>query len=66
MQDYLQQIDVDIWMHGMANESIDAPFYSQQFAEAAERLLLQNFGLYRHNITTTMCKLVYIFLINNM
>ena len=67
VEDYLQEIDTDIWVYGMAYESAEAPpFYSDQFEANANRVLVQNFGINREGITTSMCKLVYVFLINNM
>lgn len=67
VENYLQDIDINIWMHGMRNESADSPsYYTTEFADLASEALFNGFGICQEDITRETCGQVYCYLVYNV
>ena len=60
VEDYLKPVDGHVWIQAMRDESTDMPpFYPEWFGRLADRVLLDSWGMQRHDIRPENCKNIY-------
>ena len=63
--DYSKDFPVNVWMAAMLNESqLSAPFYSDEFKEWANYVIMRDFNINQVDITQDNCCDVYLHLID--
>ena len=66
-EDQIQEVDADLWLHCMLNESVDPPCFLSADVENSLSFFLEHFlHIKQEDVTHRNCKMVYIKLIDEI